>query len=171
MLCVFLQTFQTGKNAPGRTNSIISTASTGSLNDDDDDEYDEDDDDDDVLEESLSSQEGSCKDKALSPAATHPRSRNQADADLFYSDDDGYKQRKSSSQIAPELSDLVVYCQAIKFRGFVTSSSPTNSVKVKKMSSKKNVLAAAGSPLGPGTPPQSTGCSLFISFFFYGTEL
>ncbi|XP_064469144.1 uncharacterized protein LOC135383352 [Ornithodoros turicata] len=145
-----------GKSAPGRTNSIISTASTGSLNDDEDDEYDEDDDDDDVLEESLSSQEGSCKDnKTLSPGTSHPRSRSQ-DPDLFYSDDDGYKQRKSSSQIAPELSDLVVYCQAIKFRGFVTSASPTNSVKVKKISSKKNVLAAAGSPLGPSTPPQTS---------------
>ncbi|CAN8024093.1 unnamed protein product [Ixodes persulcatus] len=149
------KSFQQVKNAPGRTNSIISTASTGSLNDDDDDEYDEDDDDDDVLEESLSSQEGSFKDsRTLSPGTSHPRSRNHADLDLFYSDDDGYKQRKSSSQIAPELSDLVVYCQAIKFRGFVTGASPTNSVKVKKMSSRKNVLGAAGSPLGPSTPPQ-----------------
>lgn len=38
------------KSTPGRTNSLISTASTGSLNDDDDDDYEYDDDDDDILE-------------------------------------------------------------------------------------------------------------------------
>lgn len=71
--------------------------------------------------ESLSSQEGSCKEArhpgTLSPGAAHPRPRNPADAEHLHSDDDGFKQRKSSSQIAPELSDLVTYCQAIKFRG------------------------------------------------------
>lgn len=39
-------------------------------------------------------------------------------AEIWHADEDiMYKPRKSSSQIAPELSDLVVYCQAIKFRG------------------------------------------------------
>ncbi|XP_077501808.1 uncharacterized protein LOC144112865 isoform X2 [Amblyomma americanum] len=150
-----------GKIAPGRTNSIISTASTGSLNDEDEEDYEDYDEEDDNLEESLSSQEGSCKEAmrhpgTLSPGAAHPRPRNPADAEHLHSDDDGYKQRKSSSQIAPELSDLVTYCQAIKFRGFVTCPSPTNSVKVKKVSSKKNVLASAGSPLGVNTPLQTS---------------
>ncbi|KAL1439330.1 hypothetical protein MTO96_010351 [Rhipicephalus appendiculatus] len=152
-----------GKTAPGRTNSIISTASIGSLNDEDEEDYEDYDEEDDNLEESLSSQEGSCKEAhatrhpgTLSPGAAHPRSRNPADAEHIHSDDDGYKQRKSSSQIAPELSDLVTYCQAIKFRGFVTCPSPTNSVKVKKVSSKKNVLASAGSPLGANTPLQTS---------------
>ncbi|XP_077544076.1 uncharacterized protein LOC144156122 [Haemaphysalis longicornis] len=151
---------QQGKIAPGRTNSIISTASTGSLNDEDEEDYEDYDEEDDNLEESLSSQEGSCKEArhpgTLSPGAAHPRPRNPADAEHLHSDDDGFKQRKSSSQIAPELSDLVTYCQAIKFRGFVTCPSPTNSVKVKKVSSKKNVLASAGSPLGANTPLQTT---------------
>ncbi|KAL3193090.1 hypothetical protein MRX96_058588 [Rhipicephalus microplus] len=152
-----------GKIAPGRTNSIISTASIGSLNDEDEEDFEDYDEEDDNLEESLSSQEGSCKEAhatrhpgTLSPGAAHPRSRNPADAEHIHSDDDGYKQRKSSSQIAPELSDLVTYCQAIKFRGFVTCPSPTNSVKVKKVSSKKNVLASAGSPLGANTPLQTS---------------
>nr|XP_054933838.1 1-phosphatidylinositol 4,5-bisphosphate phosphodiesterase epsilon-1-like [Dermacentor andersoni] len=151
------------KIAPGRTNSIISTASTGSLNDEDEEDYEDYDEEDDNLEESLSSQEGSCKEAhatrhpgTLSPGVPHPRSRNPADAEYMQSDDDGYKQRKSSSQIAPELSDLVTYCQAIKFRGFVNCPSPTNSVKVKKVSSKKNVLASAGSPLGANTPLQTS---------------
>lgn len=63
--------------------------------------------------ESLSSQEESLKEKLN---GSH-RPKSQSDIDWPDGSYQKYKQRKSSAQIAKELSDLVVYCQAIKFRG------------------------------------------------------
>ncbi|XP_023235323.1 uncharacterized protein LOC111634715 isoform X2 [Centruroides sculpturatus] len=151
-------------SAPSRTNSIISTTSTGSLNDDDDDDYDDDDDDEELLEvrtESISSQEGSGsgKDKALSPCtgiSSRPRSQLDMTTDVWHTDDEIAKPQKSSSQIAPELSEIVIYCQAIKFRGFITSSSPTNSVKAKKTANRKNLLPASSSVPTPLSQPLQT---------------
>ena len=56
------------------------------------------------------------------------------------------KTKKQSSQIARELSDLVIYVQAIKFRGLSTLS-PSSSVR-NKVLQKKIILP-------PGNPPTS----------------
>ncbi|CAM1326028.1 PLCE1 (predicted) [Pycnogonum litorale] len=101
--------------------------------------------------ESLSSQEESIKEKVNG----NHRPKSQSDADWPEANYQAYKQRKSSAQIAKELSDLVVYCQAIKFRGLLHTTSPATTAKIKKMTKKASVMV---SPVGlkPSTPPPPT---------------
>ncbi|KAH1005054.1 hypothetical protein HUJ04_006119 [Dendroctonus ponderosae] len=90
-------------SVPGRTSSIISNASSSSFNDDfSDDDYDDEDDEDNM---------------EVSKTSSTKRSLPTDD-----------KLRKKGSQISKELSDLVVYIQAIKFRG-LNNISPNSSVK------------------------------------------
>ncbi|KAG1665245.1 1-phosphatidylinositol 4,5-bisphosphate phosphodiesterase epsilon-1 [Nymphon striatum] len=99
--------------------------------------------------ESLSSQEESSKERLNNGS----RPKSQSDVEWPDSDYQSYKQRKSSTQIAKELSDLVVYCQAIKFSGLLNSSSPGNTAKTRKTINKKSSVLVSPVALKPSTPP------------------
>lgn len=130
---------------PGRTSSIISNVSAGSVTEDfSDDEYDDDDDYDNIdgkllfvshfnfevcnsnmlfysLEKTFHTIFGSVDERS----SRHSLSSYSTPTRRVEVDD---KPKKRSSQISRELSDLVNYVQAIKFRG-LNPISPQNSVR------------------------------------------
>ncbi|XP_060525896.1 1-phosphatidylinositol 4,5-bisphosphate phosphodiesterase epsilon-1-like isoform X2 [Cylas formicarius] len=111
-------------SVPGRTSSIISNASSSSFNDDfSDDDYDDEDDEDNIDDKTMHSvlaPNESPRPYGVSHAVSKTSSTKRGVPDD--------KLRKKGSQISKELSDLVVYVQAIKFRGLNTIS-PSSSVK------------------------------------------
>ncbi|KAL1506208.1 hypothetical protein ABEB36_005610 [Hypothenemus hampei] len=124
-------------SVPNRTSSIISNASSSSFNDDfSDDDYDDEDDEDNMDEKTMHS--------ALAPNESpriygHGTGKTSSTKRSLPPDD---KLRKKGSQISKELSDLVVYIQAIKFRGLNTIS-PSSSVKQRQ----KTCVSISGSSI------------------------
>ncbi|XP_037922568.1 1-phosphatidylinositol 4,5-bisphosphate phosphodiesterase epsilon-1-like [Hermetia illucens] len=143
---------------PGRTSSIISNASGGSVTEEFSDDEDEDDDEyDNIDEKTFNSIFGSVDEKQRHSVSNMTPTRR-----LELADEN--KPKKRSSQIARELSDLVIYVQAIKFRG-LNPISPHNSVRLQQppsTASSSGSLVTVGSILKStsGPPSSAPGSSI-----------
>ncbi|KAJ3664907.1 hypothetical protein Zmor_000441 [Zophobas morio] len=130
-------------SVPGRTSSIISNTSSSSFNDDfSDDDYDDEDDEDNIDEKAI---HGILTANESPRPYGVPHTVSKTSSTKRAAPDD--KMKKRSSQISKELSDMVVYVQAIKFRGLNTIS-PSSSVKQRQracLSSSGSSIVTTGS--------------------------
>lgn len=120
----------------GRANSLASNVSAGSFNDDEDEEYDDDEDDDETEEPVLPISAVDEGERRTTKPSRGPLSRSKERS----TGDGDFNTRSSlpgspyapskleakmkADQIAPELSDLVIYCQAIKYRSSQIGAPP-----------------------------------------------
>ncbi|XP_074028891.1 1-phosphatidylinositol 4,5-bisphosphate phosphodiesterase epsilon-1 isoform X2 [Leptinotarsa decemlineata] len=126
-------------SVPGRTSSIISNTSSSSFNDDfSDDDYDDDDDEDNIDEKPIHGI--NITDSPRTYGVAHAVSKTSSQKRTAPDD----KLKKKSSQISKELSDMVIYVQAIKFRGLNTIS-PSSSVKQRQKAITCSVSSSATS--------------------------
>lgn len=109
--------------------------------------------------DSLTSQESNVKviKKGGILSAVTSSSHYHAPEPIWPDLEDSAQKKKQSSQIARELSELVIYIQAIKFRG-LTTLSPSSSVRNKLMQ-RKNILPPSGPILPISLPVTVTSSS------------
>ncbi|XP_069363743.1 1-phosphatidylinositol 4,5-bisphosphate phosphodiesterase epsilon-1-like isoform X2 [Maniola hyperantus] len=143
-------------DASNRTSSIMSNQSAGSSLTEyfSDEDYDEDDEiDEKELHKILNSLEEKAGRTSLSLYQSFRRSEGESEAASAMKH---ATTRKRSNQIARELSDMVTYVQAIKFRG-LNPISPRSSIKHTSNAVKDNTSAAACSSFESSESSDSTG--------------
>ncbi|XP_058826169.1 1-phosphatidylinositol 4,5-bisphosphate phosphodiesterase epsilon-1-like [Topomyia yanbarensis] len=144
-------------NLPSRASSIISNTSGSSLNEEfSDDEYEDDDDFDNIDEKTYHTNWGSIEDKSRhsvshanisTPTKQQPvQLQHQFFQQQYHHHQQDDRSRKRSNQIARELSDLVIYIQAIKYRG-LNPYSPHNSIRA----NPRHLLKTSGSVVTVGS--------------------